>query len=288
MIIVRLKGGMGNQMFQYACGRAIALKHNTPLALDVSFYQNPGLPVRTYDLDLFTIDERFVKKQDIPLLYRIGTNRFLQRVATFLSKKIFLNKGSETRFSFDPHILELGPNAYLDGYWQSPKYFAGYEDVIRKDFTLKQKLPGHVQSLHQEISGCNSVCLHVRRTDYVGNSLHEVVGNDYYSQCIEMIAGKVLIDKVYVFSDDIAWCREHMSFPYPTVFVSQDLAGPKNEWHFALMSAARHFVITNSSYSWWAAWLSSNPDKIVIAPKQWFSDLSIDTSDLIPSEWIRL
>lgn len=288
MIIVRLKGGMGNQMFQYAYGRALALRKSTSLALDISFFENPGLPKRTYDLDLFMIKEHFAKKYEIPLLYRMGTSRFLARIATFLYKKIFINKGTETQFQFDSKKLEIGSHAYLDGYWQSPKYFKEYEDVIRKDFTLKEAVPDHIVALEQEISRSNSVCLHVRRTDFVGNSLHEVVDNGYYERAIAQMAEKTSIESLYVFSDDIEWCEKNMSFFHPTVFVKAEYAGPRSQWHFALMRAARHFIIPNSSFSWWAAWLSDNPQKIVIAPQHWFTDSTINTQDLIPSAWIRI
>lgn len=287
MIIVRLKGGMGNQMFQYALGRALSIKNNTELLLDTSFYKNPGFPVRTYDLGVFNIAAQFATPKDIPFLYRTMGGRWAKLV-TALYTKILPTPGVERFFHFDPSKLMLGPNAYLDGYWQSPRYFAQYEDVIRRDFTLKLPPSGEVAKLQEEISGVHAVCIHIRRTDYVTNSLHNVVGTEYYTEGIARIAEKTQIDAIYVFSDDIQWCKEHLSFAYKTVFVGDVYAGTKGEWHMMLMSSAKYFVIPNSSFSWWAAWLATYPEKIVIAPKQWFTDDSIDSRDVTPAQWIRI
>jgi hypothetical protein len=134
----------------------------------------------------------------------------------------------------------------------------------------------------------NSLCIHVRRGDYVGNKYHEIVGKEYYNKGIDYISSKIKIDKIYVFSDDIKWCEENMHFDYPTMFVSDEYAGQKAEGHMALMRACKYFIIPNSSYAWWASWLSESKDKIVVVPKQWFTDEKINSDDLIPEGWIRI
>src|SRR3989344_8082232 len=274
MIVVRLKGGLGNQMFQYALGRVLAIKNRAELKLDTSFLNLnfKSITKRTYNLDVFNI--------------KVG----ITRSSYFISmlRRIFKSSGQEKSFAFDKNVLDLRGNVFLDGYWHSPKYFAGFEDVIRKDFTPKNPLAQNIQNLMNEIRNQNSLCIHVRRGDYVGNKYYEVINNEYYERGIEYISSKTALEKIYVFSDDIDWCRGNLSFKLPTMFVGDEYAGLKNEGHMYLMSKCRNFIIANSSFSWWGAWLSSYKDKIVVCPKQWFGDASRDTSDLIPEDWIPL
>lgn len=293
MIIVRLQGGMGNQMFQYALGRALSVKNNVPLGLDLTFLLDrtpiPNFTFRNYDLDVFNIETSIVDKKDIPFLYRKYNFGIFMRYFDYARRKLFSTSGKEKKgFYFDKEILNLGSNAYLEGWWQSPKYFADIEDIIRKDFTLKNELPINIKNLLEVIKKENSLCIHVRRGDYVGNSNHEIVGNEYYDRGIEKMKSLTKIDKIYVFSDDIKWCEENMKFEFPTMFVGEEYAGTKAEGHMALMSACHNFIIPNSSFSWWSAWLSDYKDKIVIVPKQWFTDASINSDDLIPKNWIRI
>ena len=289
MIVVRLKGGLGNQMFQYAIGRALSLRHNTEVKLDTSFFglNLKNVTKRNYDLDVFNIKAEISRKSDIPFAFRLRNSGMLARII-LMFRKIIRSKGQEKSFNFDPTVLDIGKNAYLDGYWQSPKYFEECRDIIRKDFTLKNPPAENIQKLEAEISKVNSLCIHVRRGDYVGNKAHEVVTKDYYNQCIAEISKIKDIGEIYVFSDDIEWCRNNLSFDFPTVFVDDSYSGVAGEGHMYLMSRCKYFIIANSSFSWWGAWLSLFEDKIVICPKQWFPDASIDTSDLIPGEWIRI
>jgi hypothetical protein len=278
MITVKLKGGMGNQMFQYALGRVLSIKNKTDLKLDISFFdlKLSNITKRNYDLDVFNIKAEVVKKNSITTYI------------SFLLRKIIRVSGKEKNFSFDAEILSLGSNTCLEGYWHSPKYFAGFEDVIRKDFTPKNPLAQNIHHLMKEVENQNSVCIHVRRGDYVGNKYHEVVSNEYYERGIKYISGKTVIEKIYVFSDDINWCRENLAFKTPAVFVGGEYVGIKGEGHMFLMSKCKSFIIANSTFSWWAAWLSNYPDKIVVCPKQWFGDASRATSDLIPDSWIQI
>ncbi len=289
MIIVRLKGGLGNQMFQYALGRALSLRYNTRLKLDTFFYNLnlKNVTKRGYDLDVFNISGEIAHKSDIPFLYRLYNNKTVVDIISMF-RKIIKIKGQEKGFNFDSSIFNIGEDTYLDGYWQSPKYFTEYEDVIRKDFTPKNIPTQNIQDLAKEISNTNALCIHVRRGDYVGNPSHEVITKDYYDKCIEEISKTKTIGKIYVFSDDVDWCKNNLSFSFPTMFVENEYSGVKGEGHMFLMSKCKNFIIANSSFSWWAAWLSNDKEKIVICPKQWFGDASIDTSDLIPKEWIRI
>lgn len=289
MIVVRLKGGMGNQMFQYAIGRVLSIHNNTDFKLDTSFFDISlkNVTKRNYALGTFNIQENIARRSDIPFLFRLYRNKFIIRIITIVRK--FINvKGQEKSFNFDSSLLSNNENIYLDGYWQSCKYFNDYEDLIRKDFTLKNKLNLNIENLAEVIKKENSLCIHVRRGDYVGNSHHEVVNKEYYDKGIEKIKSLTKIDKIYVFSDDIKWCEENMKFEFPVMFVGEEYTGEKDEGHLFLMSSCKYFIIPNSSFSWWAAWLSVNKNKIVVCPKQWFTDDSISSDDLIPKEWIRI
>jgi hypothetical protein len=291
MIITRLKGGLGNQMFQYALGRALSLKHKVPLGLDLSFLldrtHRDKFVFRDYGLDVFNIDAEIILESKLPFLFRNIKGKFGVYV-DYLRRKFLKPKGVEKSFAFDPLILNSGKNIFLDGYWQSPKYFENFEDIIRKDFILKSLPPENIKTLAEEIANRNSVCVHVRRGDFVGNKYHEVVGLKYYKRAIDHLSNKSKIDKIYVFSDDVEWCKINLKFEYDTRFVEDEYRGTKDEGHMFLMSCCKNFIIPNSSFAWWGAWLSDFKDKIVICPKQWFRDSSIDTSDLIPNNWIKI
>lgn len=284
---------MGNQMFQYALGRALAIKNNTELGLDLASLldrtpRQVGFTFRNYDLDLFKINAQIVSQADVPFIHRTLKGGRIALILESIKRRICGGKGKECGFAFDPAILSLGPDTYLDGYWQSYKYFESIADTLRADFAVRTPLPANIQVLQKEIQGTNAVCLHIRRGDYVGNAFHEVVTKDYYHNALQMLSTKGSIDHLYVFSDDIAWCRDNLSFEYPTTFVGDEYAGERGIGHFALMCSCKHFIIPNSSFAWWSAWLGESPDKIVIAPKQWFGDASIETTERIPEDWIRI
>lgn len=292
MIITKLKGGMGNQMFQYALGRALSVKYGVPLGLDISFLLDrtprTNFTFRGYDLDVFNLNAEIVPQSKVPFIYRNFKGKF-GLYTDYFKRKFLKLRGVEKSFNFDSTIFNIGDNAYLDGYWQSYKYFSDIEDIIRKEFTLKNELPLNIQNLMEVIKKENSLCVHMRRGDYVGNSNHEIVGKEYYDKGIEKIKSLAKIDKIYVFSDDIKWCEENMKFEFPVMFVGEEYAGKKAEGHLVLMSACHHFIIPNSSFAWWASWLSSSySDKIVIVPKCWYQDENINSDDLIPDEWIRI
>jgi len=294
MIITRLKGGMGNQMFQYAIGRAMAIKYEVTLGLDLSSLldRNPrpefySFTYRNYDLDVFNIKATIVPELSIPFFYRPFKSKLVFLFAHFY-RKTFKLPGVEKMPGFDSKILNVGPDAYLDGRWLSPKYFSNIEDTIRADFTLKDELPEKIRILRKEIIEKKSLCIHVRRGDFIGDPKRDVVGSEYYNAAIERVKSKTEIDCIYLFSDDIKWCEENLSFPYPTIFVGQEYAGKKAEGHLALMSACHNFIIPNSSFAWWAAWLNPSKTKIVIVPEKWFGNRDISSNDLIPWGWISM
>lgn len=297
MIITKIKDGMGNQMFQYAIGRALSVKNNVSLGLDIDIlldhiYKRHHT-FRDYYLDIFNIQAEIVDRSKIPFIHKYYNKEHLS-IIRFILKILFRVKlkGKEERFNlgFDPSILSLGSDAFLDGYWQSEKYFIDIADIIRKDFTLKNEPPLVIKNLMEVIEKENSLCIHIRRGDYIGNKDFEVVDKEYYNKAVNYMNSKTTIDKIYVFSDDIKWCKENMNFTFPFMFVEGEYIGAKDEWHHILMRSCKNFIIPNSTYAWWAAWLAPHKKKIIVAPKKWFPDASINKNyqDIVPEKWIKI
>jgi hypothetical protein len=291
MVTVRLQGGLGNQMFQYALGRTIAHRRRTSIALDLSSYRHDKL--REYSLEIFKIAEKF---GDFPRLGRVRSLGQGLRLPGFafnlgrLRVPGFTYVLTEKTFAFDPTVLEAPRNVYLDGYWQSEKYFKEIEHDIREEFALGST-SANVQKLAEQIQSTESVCVNVRRADFVSSSASipflRFVGTEYYTESTKIIRAKVTNPVVFVFSDEIDWCIDNLRFDCPTTFVGHDYAGKKFRDYLYLMSLCKHFIIPNSTFGWWSAWLS-NSKGIVVAPKKWFNTSELDTSDLIPTGWVRL
>ena len=200
---------------------------------------------------------------------------------------------------FDPMVLKAGKNVYLEGYWQSEKYFKEIEYIIRKDLIIKPNLKGRNKDIAKKIVSENSISLHIRRGNYVANpeifKVHGTCEQEYYYEAIDYITENVKEPYFYIFSDEIEWAKDNFKIEYAHTFVDinigfdgENYQDEKNYEDLRLMSLCKHNIIANSSFSWWGAWLNQNPEKIVIAPKKWFNDESLDTSDLIPNSWIRI
>jgi len=292
MIIANLIGGLGNQMFQYATGRAVAHRHNVPLLLDASGFAHYDL--RRYELDELSIQARLATDEELAragvktkaptLLNRVGKALGLGRPASLLK---------EASFTYDARIEQVTSPAYLDGYWQSERYFSNIADLLRKEFTLKAPTDAANEHIAAQIreAGQRAVSLHIRRGDYVNNpqtaQYHGVCSLEYYRAAVDYIAARVSSPHFFVFSDDHAWVSENFKLDHAVTLVDVNGAD-RGVWDMALMKACRHHVIANSSFSWWGAWLNPHADKIVAAPQRWFSGASHDTTDLVPASWIRL
>lgn len=299
MIVTRISGGLGNQFFQYALGKNISLKNNDELKLDIGFFDLGIEKDRSFKLLNFNIsanisNENDLKKIGIPdmveqnlyskIMRKVHVT--LQNLKTVENRTIVTEKNS----MFDSKILKIENSCYLSGIWQSEKYFKDIEDTIRKEFTLKNETTEYFKTWASKIENCESVCLHVRRGDYVKsqktNAFHGTCSLEYYNEAINLILKKIKEPTFFVFSDDIDWVKDNLKIDYPKFFVS-DKRLPDYE-ELVLMSKCKHNIIANSTFSWWGAWLNNNKDKIVIAPKKWFNVESINTEDLIPEGWIRI
>jgi len=291
MIIVKIVGGLGNQMFQYAFAKNLSLKLNAELKLDISEYNKSQL--RTFALiDIFDIFEKIVKEEDIDQLFKVNN------IYEFFKFKIFYNDVKKHRnyikektFLFDKNYLELKDNVYLDGYWQTEKYFTENAENIRKLFRFRNPLDKKNGAIADLIKSANSIGVHIRRGDYISNPVtnkyHGFCGIDYIEKAINYIVGKISNPHFFVFSDDVEWCRNNLKAKFPILFVENNHREESyKDMH--LMSLCKHNIIANSSFSWWAAWLNANRNKIIIAPNKWFENNFTDTKDLIPENWIRI
>jgi hypothetical protein len=291
MIIVRLLGGLGNQMFQYAAGRNLALTNNTELKLDITGYEKQtGITLRKYMLHVFNIQEKLASKSEINKLKKNSLIwKFVRKINPYFKNNSYIE---EKCFHFDPNILDMSDNIYLNGSWQSEKYFSDISDIIRREFTFKNNLNKINNQILTTINGVNSVSLHIRRGDYVSNPVASqilgVLSLDYYNNALAFITKKVKDAQVFVFSDDIVWAKKNLKTTLPISFIDHHKENMVPHEDLMLMSCCKHHIIANSSFGWWGAWLSDNPQKIVVAPKRWFNNPNLNTKDLIPQDWITL
>jgi hypothetical protein len=288
MIIISLKGGLGNQMYQYAFGRKMSLINNTKLFLDLSWFNEEHFP-RKYVLDKFNINAEIA---DPVLLKKIRGgftnyhsiyNRILKKLCPFLFKKTIYEK----KLIFDYTIFNYNGDKYYDGYWQNYRYFMDVNNIILKELTVLDDIAISKNILVNEIKNRNSISIHIRRGDYENNHIarnfHGLLPKKYFDSSIEKIVQSVNNPHFYFFSDDIAWVKENFNIAYPHSYVENS---PDGEEYIDLiiMSMCKHNIIANSTYSWWAAWLNNNQEKIVIVPPVW-SKAVPDTSEIVPTNW---
>ena len=287
MIIVNLKGGLGNQMFQYALGRKLALKNNDVLKLDVTGLDRAnkvGDIYRPFALSNFNVKNDIATSEEIQQLkYPFGI--ISKSVRRFRFKIL-----RQMHTGWEPWELKKKGNIYLDGFWQSPNYFDDIRDRILNDISLKKPFSASAQRFANMIQGCTAVSIHVRRGDYVANTkVNKAYGEcspSYYEKATEILAAKVIDPVHFVFSDDVPWVKENMHIGNNVVYVSGKNITDVEE--MTLMSMCAHNIIANSSFSWWGAWLNQNKEKIVVAPKPWFEKNEKHFKHLIPEKWIRI
>ena len=304
MIIVKLKGGLGNQLFQYALGRRLAFDNNLPLKLDISpGFENSFYKCR-YSLSYFNIIEDIISPKYLKIIKHIQTQSIMGKLIS-LTKPLIpflaLEEIVESSFSFDNNLLRPYKNIYLDGYWQSEKYFKNIENIIRREFLLKYHLAGKSLSIAEKIKKSNSVSIHFRifhgisefkkggAIDNRGRELHGTIELDYYYKAIKYLSTMHNDLHFFMFSDDPEWVEDNFKISYPYTIISHN-RGIRDHEDLHLMSLCKHQIISNSSFSWWAAWLNTNTEKIVIAPRQWLADekMNNQTQDRIPENWIRV
>ncbi|WP_298258660.1 alpha-1,2-fucosyltransferase [Bradyrhizobium sp.] len=300
MITVSLIGGLGNQMFQYAAGKALAMRHGVPLALDISGFRNYAL--RPFLLDRLAVPEAVALARAEPAQkaeanferakWKARIDRLLGKAG--LPRLAAPNEYREPHFHYDPAFEALGPQMALFGYFQSERYFSSIAEGLRDWFALREPLGTAATAALNRIGASRlPVSIHVRRGDYLKPGTHEVhgiLGETFYREALgrlESIAGDEA--ELFIFSDDSEAAEQVLSFVPKSrlVHVRGDAERPWED--MALMARCRHHVIANSSFSWWGAWLNRSPDKIVVAPRSWFSPSELsrkNTRDIYPEPWI--
>lgn len=282
MIIAKIYGGFGNQLFQYTCGRAVALRLGVKLTLDLSFWwKSQPFP---YSLGHFNI------QTDICEQLSPRRRRGIARLFRSLLTSSIRTYREESVYNYDTGIEDISDGTRLKGYWQSERYFKDCEAIIRKDLQFCEKPPRKTALILGKIEQEPAVSLHIRRGDYISNpkanAFHGVLELKYYERAIELIAAQMTEEPiVYVFSDDCDWAKENLSLPFEIRTVDHNNQSTAHD-DMRLMAACQHHIIANSSFSWWGAWLNPSDQKIVVAPKQWFRHR--DHVDIVPADWHRL
>ena len=279
-------------MFQYAAGRALADRLGSNLVLDISAYEKYNLH-QGFELNrVFAMSPTIATKKE--LKYLLGWQHF-SIVRSLLSRRTLMALRSQ-RFIFEPHFHhwsgfeQLVDDIYLVGYWQSEKYFKPVIAQIREAFRFRLPLEGRNIELAARLSQTQAVSLHVRRGDYatnpVTNSTHGLCSLDFYQAAVAHIAEKIEKPEFFIFSDDIKWVRANLQLDFPHHFIEHNKEAA-SYIDMRLMSLCSHHVIANSSFSWWGAWLNPNPEKIVVAPRQWFANNN-NVNDLFQECYVRL
>lgn len=291
MITLRLMGGLGNQMFQYASLRAFMLENKEKGTISLKGITNKTHNV--YSLNYFNISDEVKVKEKETIKLKL-THYLYGFYCVFLIKK---KNGFKIVEKIQPLINKFGiycvPDGYIKlnnsknknktmvGYFQSTKYFDKYRDIIKRELKVKMPVSDRNKDTLKQIKDSNSVCLHIRRGDYVGTK-HEVCNINYYLKAIKVMKGKVKDCKFFVFSDDIEWVKNNIDFNTEVIYVEGN--NPNYE-ELRLMYSCKNFIISNSSFSWWAQYLCDNENRITIAPSRWFQNAN-QKSDIYQSDWI--
>ncbi|WP_294611624.1 alpha-1,2-fucosyltransferase [uncultured Roseovarius sp.] len=282
MIITRLFGGAGNQLFQYAAGRALADHLGCELALDSRYVA--GARERRDCFGHFS-KARFTRDVTLPPAKAEGALRYGLWRAFGRNPRFHRESG----LGFEPGFFDLGPGTYLHGYWQSERYFAPIAGQLREDLVMTTPLEGANADMAARIAEAKTpVSVHVRRGDYLASGSYAACTPTYYREAIDRLTrdlGREL--SCFIFSNDPGWVRDNLDLGQEQVVVDiNDESG--GHFDLALMSRCAHHVIANSTFSWWGAWLNPSSDKHVIAPENWFGTDRLSNPDLIPDGWGRL
>ncbi len=295
MIITNVFGGLGNQMFQYAAGRSLALRTGSELRLDYGDWgANRHAQHNGFELPrIFSLPTELASAEESKKVLGLQANFYLRRI--FKNRRMAkLRTRSfvvEPHYHYWPEFERIGAPAYLHGFWQSERYFDEVSDRIRADFAFKEPDSDENRAWLSKMRSTRSVSLHVRRGDYVSNTAasqyHGTCSPAYYSAAVDYIARREPDAELFVFSDDIEWARSNLDLKLPAHYIFNN-SGPSSYVDMQLMSNCAHNIIANSSFSWWGAWLNFNKDKIVVSPSRWFADQRVQAGDLYPPGFVRI
>ena len=302
MIVAKIVGGLGNQLFEYAAARALALHFKTDLKLDLSFFNEPKFKV-TYRLDKFNLPFTVATEIDYSKLKNCNKIPKPIRVLKRLGIKIY--PYYKKTHIIEQQVLELykrrkniNTNYYIEGWLANEIYFKNIRKTLLDELNADYYLKEDNMYLNEEIENNNSVAVHIRRGEYLSNSYFKLLPTSFYENAIKK-AKKIFENPTfYFFSDDIKWVKNEFSQVANAVFVDNNsivqsfynTVGDIED--LMLMRKCKHQIIANSTFSWWGAWLNKNPSKLVIAPKQWFTNQAAqkryEKGNLIPKKWIKI
>jgi hypothetical protein len=291
LIVTSISAGLGNQMFQYATARRLALKNWGELVLVVDEpekYRLPVFRIGGHEVPAGTIvpkhrifdSGQMPAEADIPL--------FNERKAGDLIPRSGTGALSGAALLYAPELRNWRGHIRLRGYWQDERYFADIRTRIRSDFSLKEKLDARSLGCLGRIFAGASAFFHVRRGDYLSPEFRDAFGvcaADYYYRALEILRARVPRVKIFVFSDDPGWAAQNSIGGAGAEIIDWNADAPERD--LELMRACTHAVIANSSFSWWGAWLGERPESIIIAPKTWFKAVP-EFRDIVPERWMRI
>lgn len=292
MITVNISGGLGNQMFQYAAGYALARRLQQDVLLLDDMARIYGEGTRCKLGEVFSLDEKLGRGSELIEFFGWRARPSMRRLMAKNIMRFFVPRGMvfEPHFHYWPSFKALTEVKYLHGYWQSPQYFEGYENDIRCSFQFKGGLTQADNEVFQMMRQGPSVAIHIRRGDYTNSKNSQIyvqLGREYYQAAIRLMREKISDPRFYVFSDDPGWVRENILDDDSMLLVDHN-TGINSFNDMRLMSLADHNIIANSTFSWWGAWLNQNPNKIVVSPRNWFQSPKMNSSDVCPSDWVRI
>lgn len=292
MIITNIIGGLGNQLFQYAAAYRLAKIHNCKLFLDISDYAK--YPDRKFELSHFNISGSILNSKEKFWFIKNQKKSVYKRIVSIIArieKRTIVFYVKEPYFHFFPDLVKTPIPCYIEGYWQSEKYFLDIKHDLVKEFTLNSPISEVTLRCMKRIRKSNSICIHIRRGDYVSNmdanTFHGLCSLKYYYNGVEQIRQHIDSPVFFVFSDDSEWVRKNFCIDEPTYYITHNGIDKAYE-DLYLMSQCSHHIIANSSFSWWGAWLGEKKGQIVIAPKPWFNYQYYNYDDIIPERWITI
>ena len=289
-VITHIIGGLGNQMFQYAAGYALSRRFNAHLQFDISDFSHYSLHNGLELVKVFNCPFECASQQAIEAVLGRPTNiKFLDRIKFLAYTRLYPKHILVDRYRPEDKF-KINVPLYMKGYWQNERYFKDYSQDIRKIFSFRSEMNDQNLSTLEKILQGNSISMHVRRGDYITNSKAAAeLGStpmSFFRSAISYMTRKVASPRFFVFSDDIDWARSNLNTGWPTEYIENN-QGSFSFFDMQLMSQCRHHIITNSSFSWWGAWLNPDPEKIVIGPQKWFASTK-RLYNPCPPEWVLL
>lgn len=298
IVLVRMIGGLGNQMYQYALAKKLSvLNNNAPILLDTTLFNDYFRPFELSRLNIKAsiADEDIILKLNTGIL-PLGLGKMIDLIPWIRVKDTIRNSFNdvytEKGLNFHSEVLKAKTSVYIKGYWASYKYFSDIREQLLEDFTFTEPMNDENKRIAERIVNAgNSVSLHVRRGDYLesyNQTLYYSPFKDgFYERAVSEIEKKCEKLEFFLFSDEPDWVRENLKFKHKFTVVDIN-KGDNNYWDMKLMSLCKYNIIANSTFSWWGAWLNTNQSKIVFAPKAWMSDPTFKLEDTIPPDWIVL